>query len=473
MEHTPHALDYLSVVRRRRWWLIVPIVAAIAIGVALAQWLPRQYSASATLAVAAPTVSPTLVNQGAVLDTQDRVRALTQQLLSDTVLTRVVEAEGISGEAAARTIDGLRSSVKVSLPEPVSRGVDDRRLDTFVITYVDNDPARAQRLTNRLADVFVEETSKTRTAVAESTSTFLRSERDRSYARLTELEGRLRQAKEAHMGRLPEQTGANLQTLAGLRQQVDINANSLRHEQDRLAMLQRQIETLEDESAQGVSPAVLPGAPDRVGDIERELTAARAMYTDKHPEVQRLEAALQTAIAESRKPTPIPAEDRKARLQLNPSYRQLTAERDSTRLAIRDLELTLGSLRSQIADYQRRVEVAPMVEQQLASVQREYDLAQRQYADLSNRFETAVMAENVARNRDGEQFTVFAHAALPTRPVSPNPTRVLVMAILAGLVLGAGAALGREYLDRSVYSAGDLTDDLDVPVLGEVAHIRA
>lgn len=473
MEHTPHALDYLSVVRRRRWWLLVPIVASIAIGIALAQWLPRQYSASATLAVAAPAVSPSLVNQGAVLDTQDRVRALTQQLLSDSVLTRVVQEEGASGDAAERAIDGIRSSVKVSLPEPVSRGVDDRRLDTFVISYTDDDPARAQRITNRLADVFVEETSKTRTTVAETTSTFLRNERDRSYARLTELEGQLRQAKEAHMGRLPEQTSANLQTLAGLRQQVDINANSLRHEQDRLAMLQRQIEMLEEEATQGVAPSSAPGAPDRVGEIERELVTARAMYTDKHPEVQRLEAALQTAIAESRKPTTIPVEDRKARLQLNPTYRQLAAERDSTRLAIRDLELTLGTLRSQISDYQRRVEVAPMVEQQLASVQREYDLAQRQYADLSNRFESAVMAENVARNRDGEQFTVFSHAGLPTTPVSPNPMRVMVMAILAGLVLGAGAALGREYLDRSVYSAGDLTDDLDVPVLGEVAHIRA
>ena len=30
-----HALDYLSVLRRRKWWLVVPIVASIGVGIAL------------------------------------------------------------------------------------------------------------------------------------------------------------------------------------------------------------------------------------------------------------------------------------------------------------------------------------------------------------------------------------------------------------------------------------------------------
>ena len=46
------------------------------------------------------------------------------------------------------------------------------------------------------------------------------------------------------MGRLPEQTQANLQMVAGLRQQQENTAMSLRSEQDRLAMLERQIEAM-------------------------------------------------------------------------------------------------------------------------------------------------------------------------------------------------------------------------------------
>src|SRR5207245_6916283 len=49
-----HALDYLSVVRRRKWWLIMPIVASIAIGYALVRFLPKEYKGTAALGVVAP-----------------------------------------------------------------------------------------------------------------------------------------------------------------------------------------------------------------------------------------------------------------------------------------------------------------------------------------------------------------------------------------------------------------------------------
>ena len=43
MEDTQvHALDYVSVLRRRKWWLVVPIVASIGIGALLVRFLPKQ-----------------------------------------------------------------------------------------------------------------------------------------------------------------------------------------------------------------------------------------------------------------------------------------------------------------------------------------------------------------------------------------------------------------------------------------------
>ena len=56
-----HALDYVSVLRRRKWWLIVPIAASIVVGAPLVQFLPKRIPATTTLAVVAPGVSPNLV----------------------------------------------------------------------------------------------------------------------------------------------------------------------------------------------------------------------------------------------------------------------------------------------------------------------------------------------------------------------------------------------------------------------------
>jgi polysaccharide chain length determinant protein (PEP-CTERM system associated) len=474
MENTTHSLDYVAMLRRRRWWLIVPIVLALAIGLALVRFLPKQYQAEATLGVAAPSVSPSLVNQSAVIDNQERLRALTHQLLSDKVLQRVVVEEGL-GVDAEPWINRLRRQVTISVPEPVSRSLDDaRRLDAFRVAYQDSDPAVAQRLTNRLATVFIEEHSQSRTHTAEKSSAYLEAERDRAKAQLVVLEERLRRAKEAYVGRLPEQTQANLQTLTSLRQQLESNATSLRHQQDRLSLLRRQIETLEQDAAKGIAVAGAGSAvPDRVTTLERDLAAARAMYTERHPEVQRLDAELKTALQEAVAPAPRPTVDLKARLQVDPNYRQLLADRDATTLGIRDLEHTAATIRGQIADYQSRVEAAPMVEQQLASVQREYDFAQSQYADLSSKVANASVAESVARNRDGEQFALLYPASLPDTPVSPIPSRLLLFALMGGLCVGGALALGREYLDASVHSSRDLADEFEVPVLGEVGHLPA
>jgi len=135
--------------------------------------------------------------------------------------------------------------------------------------------------------------------------------------------------------------------------------------------------------------------------------------------------------------------------------------------ALRRQETQIGA---QIAMYRARVDSAPRVEQQMATLQREYDLEKQQYGELTARKRTAEIAENVERSRGSEQFTVLARAPFPTEPDNPKPVRLWTVVLLAGLVLGGGLALGREYLDRSIHDARAL-NDLDLPVLGEIPRI--
>src|SRR5262249_54433770 len=304
MEETRvHALDYLSVFRRRKWWLIAPIIASIGVGALLVRFLPKQYTASATVAWTAPGVWTNLVNQNTQFDSQERTRAVSQQLLSTTVLSRVARAEGLTDRLPDDVmLAKMRNDVTIGVPDPLTTTGEPRRLDTFIGSYVDQDPARAQRVANRLAHVFVDENTKAREQVAEHTSAFLSKELDASQARLDALEARVRKAKESHMGRLPEQTPANLQTLSRLRQQMDSTSTALRGEQDRLSMIERQLDALKrGQSDQVFSPQAgsyareSPTSPQaRVAAVERELAAAHLIYTEKHPEIVRLKGELAT-----------------------------------------------------------------------------------------------------------------------------------------------------------------------------------
>ena len=276
------------------------------------------------------------------------------------------------------------------------------------------------------------------------------------------------------MGKLPEQTAANLETLSAVRQQLETTSNNLRSEQDRMTLIERQIQSMRQGlySAPIGSSAASASPQQRVIVLQRDLAAARAQYTDKHPEVQHLEEELKNARAQVAAAGQQPESSRQELLSADPMYQQLGAERNLTQLRIRALQRTEGQLQADIGRYTQRLEAAPMVEQELASTQREYDFERENYKQLSERHAAALEQEQIARTRGGERFSVLNPAYLPDSPESPNRLRLLLVALALGVGLGAALVFGREYFDRSIRDAQSLQDEFDVPVLAEIPRIR-
>ena len=478
-------LDYLSVFNRRKWWFIVPVALAIVIGTLLVWILPRIYQAAATIAVSSARVAPNLIGS-LEIDKQDRMRAVSQQLLSRPVLERTARLEHLDRD---RSIDAavamIRSSVSVQIPDSITPGApatgaqlspdQKAQLDTYYVLYVDDTPGDAQRILNRLVQVFVDENSKSREVIAQDTSQFIEAQLRASETRLNTLEGRLREMKETFMGRLPEQTNANLAMVSAMQRQLESNATAMRGEQDRLSIIERQINAMqqnaEDELA-GLRGTPAETAAARVATLRRDLAAAQLTFTDKHPEIVRLKDELATAEKAAAAERARPAADRMAILNSSPDYRSLLKDRDATKLRIAELQVQQKNVSGQIAAYQSRVEAAPRVEQQLVSLQREYDLERAAYGDLTQKKQAALLNEELQRKQGGEQFAVLIPAGLPSEPFKPKPLRVMLMAIAAGIVLGAAGVIGREYLDRSVHDARGLRDEFELPVLAEIPKIE-
>jgi succinoglycan biosynthesis transport protein ExoP len=473
-ERSVHLLDYYSVVKRRRLWLIVPSVLGVIVGGLLALLLPRQYSSYTTLAATTPAMSADLF-KASQADLAERVRAISHELLSRPVLERVAREEGLAQEASIdAAVNQIRSRTEVSLPKTIAPA-NRTGPDTFVVTYVGQTPEITQRVANRLATVFIDEHSKIRAARAEDTAAFLAAQLSQSQTRLKGIEERLRQMKEAFMGRLPEQMQANLAMAGGLRQQQETTSLSLRNEQDRLALFERQLEAMKQGAAEAPAARTAGAASprERLATLRAELMEAKGNYTEKHPEVQRLTAEVTAAEAEVKQETTRPTAERASALSMDPTYRQLISERDTSRLRIRELERANVRANSEIARYQSRVEAAPMIEQQLSSLTREYELEKQQYNALSERHQAALMNEDLERRRAGEQFAVLYPAFLPSAPITPNVMRVMLLAMLGGIALGCALALGREYFDRSVHDVKTLQHEFELPVLAEIPRIAA
>jgi len=473
-----HPLDYLSTLQRRKWWLIVPTVVCLAAGLVALKVMPKEYKSHAKIGVAAPTLSNDLLRGLSSLDAVERQRAVSQHLLGTSVLERVMREEQMLSDAKAEDrASWLRNRVTIDVEAPfgVSPRAGDRGFDSFKLGFRDSDPERARRVANRLATVFVDENSKYTTARAENTADVFGEQLRSSQERLNELDAQLTAKKQRHMGRLPSMMDANLTMANGARNQLQSISQQLSMEQQQLILVEGQLQQMR----QGIgalpqnSPnaALIQATQMRLTQLQQQLTQARANnWTDKHPEV----ASLQEEIKQERTELSALKEDKSDRsdaLKTDPLYAQRLAERDAITVRIKSLRAAADQARGQIAQFQSRVEAAPVVEQDLAGVQREYDLEKLRYADLKTKYDSAVMQGNVARNQGVERFTILYSAGAPEL-VSVQPARVLVMALVAGIVLGCALALGREFLDRSVYDARALQSEFEVPVLGEIPRIQ-
>lgn len=77
-------------------------------------------------------------------------------------------------------------------------------------------------------------------------------------------------------------------------------------------------------------------------------------------------------------------------------------------------------------------------------------------------------------NEDVGSLTVSVlESAKPGYIVRPLPTKVMGMALVAGLMAGVGLAMLRDLLDQRLRSSEEITALLDLPILGAVPHIMS
>lgn len=74
-----------------------------------------------------------------------------------------------------------------------------------------------------------------------------------------------------------------------------------------------------------------------------------------------------------------------------------------------------------------------------------------------------------------ENVNILTEAELPEnpQPISPRPLLNIAIGIAAGLLLGVGFAFVFEYLDNTIKSEEDAEEEIDLPVLGVISHIKA
>jgi polysaccharide chain length determinant protein (PEP-CTERM system associated) len=476
---------YLSLISRRRWFIIVPFCLAMIFGMVQAVTMPRIYEANTLILVQPQRVPEKMVASVVDSDIENRISTLSQQIMSRSNLERVIDqfklfAGPNSGSMLMEDkIESLRKRIKVE----VGRASRARRdADSFSIVYRDHDPQTTMRVANGLATFFIDENLKSREGIAVGTSDFLDSELDAMRKRLEEQEQILKKFREKNMGELPEQLDSNLRILDSLKSQLTQKEDSLRNARVSLAALESEMSI-----RQGAIAAMLPppgaAATGRENEdqmsldqLKDKLAGLRAGYTDQHPDVVRLKTRIDRL--EKEQASAPPASDkavegggtagRYASAQLNAE----TARQKTGLLgAIRALELEIARLNQETRDHQRRIEATPRREQELLTIKRDYDNIKASYSSLLNRKLEADIGVNMEKKQKGEQFQVIDVARLPQKPVSPDLPRLFMITIAAGLGLGLGLVFLLDMADTTVRHLDKLEEEIGLPVLAMMPRI--
>lgn len=456
----------LEIISRRRWAIIPPFALALIAGIALAIVLPKYYRAYTLILIEPQRVPANFVQSIITADIESRIETISQQILSRSNLEKIIEQFRLFQGADDATIfmedkvASLRKRIKVD----VTQG--SRQANAFTISYKGEDPEQVANITNALASYFIEENLKVREAQATGTSDFLEAELIIMRQRLEEKEQLLSDYRQQFMGELPEQLNSNLQILDGLQKQLSERQAALRDARSRLITLQNQKTLQANLGPELAAPRLQEPDPSNIDQLREELARLLSRYTEQHPDVQRL----QKSIAE------LEAKIKSGALKVSGGTTQGLEELGqvgAARREIGNIEADVARIQSQIRLYENRVESTPRREQELLSLERDYDNIQNSYQSLLNRKLEAEIAVNMERKQKGEQFRVLDYARVPVRPVEPNMIRLFLITIALGVALAGGLAFLLESIDNSYRDPQDLENRLGLPVMAIIPILES
>ncbi|MFV9644346.1 MAG: hypothetical protein ACNYWU_00850, partial [Desulfobacterales bacterium] len=211
----------------------------------------------------------------------------------------------------------------------------------------------------------------------------------------------------------------------------------------------------------------------KLHDKEHELTLISEKFSNKHPDVIKLQKEIgllkEEVSALSEKQTVFKGEDEKPE---NPSYINLQTQIASTQIEIETIRKESNFLKVKYEEYQKRVENTPQVEQEYLVLQRDYNNARTKYQETANRLLIAREATGLEESQKAEKFTLIDPPMMPEKPYRPNRLAIL----LIGMVLATGCGIGfgslSEHMDESVYRSDELAAISGIPVLAVIPYLE-
>ncbi|MBK6517865.1 MAG: polysaccharide biosynthesis tyrosine autokinase [Polyangiaceae bacterium] len=467
--HREHLIDLLALWRPiRKHWVTALAVAALCT-VAAALWTMKQkriFEASAVVQfdptppkpLGGKVESMSELGSGAVWDTREYYETQYQILQSRRVALGVVRELGLERDHAfllnlpkgveapnldpwteEDAADALRGRISV---EPIKQS----RLAT--VRFHDANPERAARLLNVLVKTYREQNVDTMLEATDEAAQWLRSEHDKLYQELEGTEHNLHNYK-VQNNLLSVEFNDQSNMLQREIAQHNLTLAMLREKKEQVSARRTQLAKIGANNP-GVLPATellssafLQGLRERyVGHVQERDGLSKAGLGSNHPDMLAAVSRLETA-----------------RVALLGEVKNIQGALDRDLAAVQQEE---GGVSALFEQAKKQALDLNLKEIEYNRLRRTKENTEKLYSLLLERSKETDLTRRLRVNN----VTIVDEAMEPSAPIKPNVPLNVAAGLALGLLLGAGAALGRGLLDRTVKTPEDVEQTLGATFLG-------
>lgn len=459
--------EYLTVLKRHKWMMILPVITMTAAIGYVVYKLPSIYESTSLLTVKPPTISSNLVQSLSTEDISQRLQTINQEVLSRSSLEPMVlkydlyRSERNNGMPMELVIDKMYKNIKVETEE-----TGDQKVAAFRIRYRDRDPQATRNVTAELASKYVNAQVQNSTEIAESTKELFDKQLEEKKAALDDLEKQRLDIMTANVATLPESEQGLVAQLQGLRQREDTitkEKQTLFNERGRLsdaiAANNRQMRLIEDlgekETQDTARVAADPENTVAYGelmkkraDLNAQLDNLLKVYKEKHPaviakqaeiarvneEFENLRKSAERRVASATQASGRVSERQRKSLELENERIQSQITQIDQQIAQKDVERQQNS--GQIVGLEARINSIPNVKVALEGVNQRYLSAKQTYDEILKKKNDAETVVGVETNAQGETIRVQDPANVPQNPVAPKRFLLTMLGTAFGFFVG-------------------------------------
>lgn len=300
--------DYLDILWRRKFWVIIPAILLSIASVVIVFLLPATYKSEGTILIESQEIPHDLVRSTVTSYADQRIEIIKQKLMTTSRIMELVKKynlypdERSKSPATSTIVDLFRNNVDVHLvqadvTDPVS-GRAKKASIAFTVSFMDKSPRVAQQVANELVTEFLRENVKTRTDRAADTLSFLKQEGDKFQKKVEALEKKIADFKDQYSNSLPELLQYNLSMIQQLQQDLTSNQNQILTLKDQISSMSIELSTIPPYLPEGDVPTNTDGKPSSAQALLEKLKAQysslTAKYEPTHPDVIRVKRQIQS-----------------------------------------------------------------------------------------------------------------------------------------------------------------------------------